>query len=170
MSLDSSIFNFLHNLAGQYSFLGWLFRFCSDDLIYVLAAVFVLYILSNFKSRRRIYLFSLGILSVVVSRGLIAEFIKYFYNRARPILELGLSSSGEALTSSFPSGHMAVLVPLTLLVWHENKKVGKWFIFGTILVGIGRIATAWHWPTDILAGIAVGAISFYLVRKFLPKA
>ena len=169
MSLDNSILNFLHNLSGQYSFLGWIFRFCSDYLIYILIAAFVLYILSNFKSRKRIYLFLLGALSLIASRGLITELIKYFYHRARPVVELGLSSSGEPLTSSFPSGHMALVVPLALLIWHENKKVGKWFILGAVLVGIGRIATGLHWPTDILAGIVVGVASFYLVRLIFPK-
>jgi len=171
MSLDSSIFNFFYDLAGRYSLLGWLFSFLSENLIYILAVIFLIFLFSSrITWRKRLYLFFLGTLSVVVSRGLITEIIHFLYYRARPFVELGLPSTDYAATSSLSSGHMAFIVPLSLLVWHEDKSLGKWFIAGSILIGLGRIATGYHWPTDILLGILVGTASFYLVRKFLPKA
>ena len=168
MSFDSSVFNFLYNLAGRYSILGWLFSFLSNYLIYILTAILIIFLFSRFAWRERLYLFSLAILSVVVSRGIITELIRFFYYRARPFVELNLPVDYPA-TSSLPSGHMAFLIPLSLLVWHEDKKLGKWFLIGTLLVGVARVAVGLHWPTDILLGVAVGAALFYLTKRLLPR-
>ena len=93
---------------------------------------------------------------------------RFFSHRVRPYLVLALPTLGLA-TGSFPSGHMAFLIPIALTVWSEDKKLGNWFLVGTILVGISRVAYGYHWPSDILGGIVVGAVFFYITKKFLPR-
>jgi len=169
MSFDASLFNIIYSAAHRYAILESFALFSAKYLIYVLVGLFILFILFKYSSRKRLYLLSLGSLAVILSRGIITELIRFFYYHPRPFVEFNLPIIDSSATSSLPSGHMAFLVPLALLVWHENRGWGKWFIALTLLVGIGRIAVGFHWPTDILLGIVVGSAIFYLVRKFLPK-
>ncbi len=169
MSIDLYLFNLIYGVTHRYAILNWLASFSAKYIVYILVVVFILFLLFKYNSCKRLYLFSLGTLSVILSRGIVTELIRFFYYRPRPFVELNLPLVDYSASGSLPSGHMAFLVPLALLVWHEDRGWGKWFIALTLLVGIGRIAVGFHWPTDILFGVALGAALFYLVRKFLPK-
>lgn len=169
MSFDLYLFNLIYGVTHRYAVLNWLTSFSAKYLIYVLVVIFILFLLFKYSLRKRLYLFSLVGLSVILSRGIVTELIRFFYHRPRPFVELNLPFVDYSASGSLPSGHMAFLVPLALLIWHENKSLGKWFVGLTLLVGLGRIAVGFHWPTDILLGIAVGAALFYLARRFLPK-
>lgn len=169
MSFDLYLFNVIYGAAHHYSFLGWFANFFAKYLIYLLVAVLIIFLVSRYNWRKCLYLFSSGLLSVILSRGIVTELIRFFYHRSRPFIELNLSGIDYPDTGSLPSGHMTFLIPLSLLIWHEDKKLGKWFLISTLLIGLGRIAVGLHWPTDILLGIAVGIASFYLIRKFIPK-
>ncbi len=169
MSLDLSLFNIIYGAAHRYAVLESLALFSAKYLVYVLAALFILFILFKYGSHKRLYLLCLGSLAVIFSRGIITELICFFYCRPSPFAELNLPLIDYSASGSLLSGHMMFLAPLALLVWHEDRSWGKWFIALTLLVGIGRIAVGFHWPTDILLGAMVGGAIFYLVRKFLPK-
>ena len=169
MSFDTYLFNVIYGAAHRYAVLESFATFSAKYLIYVLVVLFILFILFKYGSRKRLYLLSLGSLAVIFSRGIVTEIIRFFYYRPRPFVELNLPIIDPSTVSSLPSGHMAFLVPLALLVWHEDRGWGKWFIALTLLVGVSRIAVGFHWPTDILFGIVVGSAIFYLVRRFLPK-
>ena len=169
MSFDTYLFNVIYGAAHRYAVLESFATFSAKYLIYVLVVLFILFILFKYGSRKRLYLLSLSSLAVIFSRGIITELIRFFYYRPRPFVELSLPLVDYSASGAMPSGHMAFLVPLALLVWHEDRGWGKWFIALTLLVGVGRIAVGFHWPTDILLGIVVGSAIFYLVRKFLPK-
>lgn len=166
---DLYLFNLIYGAAHHYVILELFALFSAKYLIYVLVGFFILFVLFKYSFRKRLYFLSLGSLAVILSRGIITELIRFFYYHPRPFIELNLPISDFLATSSLPSGHMAFLAPLALLVWHEDRGWGKWFITLTLLVGIGRIAVGFHWPTDILLGIVVGSGLFYLVRRFLPK-
>ena len=47
----------------------------------------------------------------------------------------------------------------------DNKKAGIFFFLASFLIGLARVFSGIHWPSDILVGALVGILSAYLLRK-----
>ncbi|HZX01218.1 MAG TPA: phosphatase PAP2 family protein [Candidatus Paceibacterota bacterium] len=168
MSLDLTLFNLLYGFASTHKVVGLFIGFMANYAAYFLVAAFIWFVFQRGNWKERIYIASLAIISIIIGRGIFTELFGFFLYRVRPYIALGLPALGLT-TGSFPSGHMAFLMPIALIVWSENKRLGKWFLGGTVLIGVSRVAYGYHWPSDILGGIVVGATFFYLTKKFLPK-
>jgi undecaprenyl-diphosphatase len=75
-------------------------------------------------------------------------------------------------TASFPSGHvMRVAIALGVIVacyaWPDARRrwPGTMLAIGLVLlVGIARIASGEHWPSDVLAGVALAAAWVAIIR------
>ena len=72
-------------------------------------------------------------------------------------------------TPSFPSGHTIVFAALASAMWVVNKRKGYWFLLGAFLIGVGRVISGVHWPTDIVGGLILGALSAYIAYKIFPN-
>ena len=120
---------------------------------------------------------TVGYLSLIRKRGaallvlasvgggiLLASAMKWGFDRPRPDL---VPHGAAVYTQSFPSSHamMAAIVYLTLgalLARTQPDRRTKLYLLGmaalvTVLVGFSRVYLGVHWPTDVLAGWAVGA-------------
>ena len=97
----------------------------------------------------------------------IATGAKLLVDRQRPP---GIAVQDLVTQASFPSGHVTRLVVtaglLLVLLAHGHNR-GRWGWIGgivaaallTILIGLARIASGEHWPTDVLGGYLLsGAI------------
>ena len=106
-------------------------------------------------------------LLVVVAVGggmLVSTLTKLGFGRPRPDL---VPHATEVYTASFPSGHamMAAVTYLTLgalVARVQPRRRLKLYLIGlaatlTVLVGVSRVYLGVHWPTDVLAGWALGA-------------
>jgi undecaprenyl-diphosphatase len=123
---------------------------------------------------------------VVASIGggtLLSTLLKIGYARPRPDL---VPHAVEVYTASFPSGHAlgAAVVFLTLgglLSWSQPGRHIKIYVLTlavllTIVVGVSRVYLGVHWPTDVLAGWAIGAawalawsgVALVLARRARP--
>jgi undecaprenyl-diphosphatase len=108
-------------------------------------------------------------LSVILSRGMITEIIRFFYSRERPFSEIGFSPLiGADAFDSFPSGHAAAFFALATAVFFLNRRAGKWFFALSALIALARVFCGVHWPLDVLAGAIIGVLSALLARKFVP--
>lgn len=70
---------------------------------------------------------------------------------------------------SFPSGHMTAISAATLAIFLCFNKKFSWIGFPfVLLMGASRIYLLAHYPSDVLAGILVGAVSaviaFYITK------
>jgi undecaprenyl-diphosphatase len=118
-----------------------------------------------------IYLLSIGrratallVVGAVVSGTVASTLLKLGFDRPRPDLVAHLA---HAQSSSFPSGHamLSAVTYLTLGVLlarvHKKRRtkiiVMTYAITLTLLIGASRVYLGVHWPTDVLAGWALGA-------------
>jgi undecaprenyl-diphosphatase len=85
---------------------------------------------------------------------------------ARPRPEL-VPHEAEVFTLSFPSGHamLSAVIYLTIgamIAGSQESRRIKFYVIGfavllTLLVGVSRVYLGVHWPSDVLAGWALGA-------------
>ncbi|MBI2013226.1 MAG: phosphatase PAP2 family protein [Candidatus Colwellbacteria bacterium] len=160
--MDQQVFLWLYNLANKNQLLDWFSVFLADYLFYVLIIVFLWVVFKEKDWRRRFYLIALTGIAIILSRGIATPIIRYFYDRPRPFIADNIEPLiNHIATHSFPSGHLAIFTPIFLILFLINRRLGFWFFIGAILIGIGRVATGVHWPSDILGGILIGAVSFF---------
>ncbi len=127
----------------------------------VLTLVSILAIAILVMKKRRL---QASIFAVTVLAGqALAEVIKAIAARPRPDI---VTRFDIVYSSSFPSGHstMAPVVYLTLaviLAAGEPRRDVRVLVFAcavalTLAVGVSRVYLGVHWPTDVLAGWALG--------------
>jgi undecaprenyl-diphosphatase len=107
---------------------------------------------------------ALFVLVAVGGGMLLSHLLKIGFDRPRPDL---VPHGAMVYTASFPSGHstMAAVAYLTLgalLARVQPRRRLKLYLMGlavllTVAVGASRVYLGVHWPTDVLAGWALGA-------------
>lgn len=169
-AFDLTIFQLINSLAGKYKIIDWLGIFLAEYLGYLLILLAILLILTRKDWQQRFYFFSLIALSVILSRGIITEIIRFFYSRPRPFSVLEIQPLIEhSPDGAFPSGHMAFYFALAFAVFLVYKRWGWRFLGAAVLIGLARIFTSVHWPLDIIGGAIIGIISVLLIKKLLPS-
>ena len=170
MAFDSSLFQFISGLSHKFWLFDWLGIFFASYLGYLLVFIFLILLLKEKNWRQRIYFTSLASLSVILSRGVITEAIRFLYYHPRPFAVLEIEPLiNHATSGSFPSGRSAAFFALAFVLLFFNKKWGWRFLGTALIMGLARIFVGVHWPSDILGGAIIGLISVLLIRKLLPS-
>ena len=112
-----------------------------------------------FRQRRSAFV----ILASVSLAGLMSMVIKVVYARSRPDATLALVGTTGF---SFPSGHstmsVALFCALYYWLWNHPGRMRVWvltafvLVVSVFLVGFSRIYLGVHYPSDVLAGTALG--------------
>lgn len=112
------------------------------------------------RHRRRT---ALLVVVLVISGTMLSSFLKRSFGRDRPDVRTPIA---HETSPSFPSGHaqLSAIVYLTLGVMLARSEPRRrlrvfWFLLAlllTILVGCSRFYIGVHYPTDVMAGWAVG--------------
>ena len=167
-SFDLPIFNVIHAPAGRWFLLDWLAIIIAVYLAYLLVIIFFVLLAKEKNKKKRAYAFAWAALSAIISRGIIAEAIHFFYHRARPFAALGIEPVFNPVGAvSFPSGNMTFYAILIAPVWYLNRKWGVIYLLSVIAMGVARIYGAAHWPTDIIGGLAIAFAVSYGVKYIL---
>ncbi|HZI53240.1 MAG TPA: phosphatase PAP2 family protein [Chitinophagaceae bacterium] len=133
------------------------------------------FVLIAFFIYRKEKWFATRIASLSLSSLMLMFTLKLFFQRARPDLPV----IGDVRGYSFPSGHALMSVVFYGLfihmIWHEVKT--KWLRILLIailtvlilLIGFSRIYLRVHYPSDVMAGIAVGFIWLVLSLNIIHR-
>ena|SRR3989344_3102501 len=164
---DTKLFYTLNDLAEKSELWDRVFIFAGNYAIIIFSAVLLLYFFMN----RRAFWFA--VFSAALSRGILTEIIRYFYNRPRPFVVLEnvrvlIEKNGQE--PSFPSGHAAFLFAIAFAVLLFNKKHGLILFIVAAFFTLARIIVGVHYPADILGGLLIAAFSVLVVRKFFKKS
>ena len=111
-----------------------------------------------------------------VAAGLLADLVKLCVSRTRPkafdfdhsiwssftgVFQWGAGGSKQ---QGFPSAHTAFAISFAVMLGELFPKARRWFWCLGALVAFQRVATLAHFPSDVLAGAAVGLVT---ARYFL---
>ncbi|MBI1960977.1 MAG: phosphatase PAP2 family protein [Candidatus Liptonbacteria bacterium] len=134
-------------------------------------------------AQEKLYFFAVTAIALILSRGIMTEIIRFFYHRQRPfemmpdVTALIAHNGGNA----FPSGHATFFFALAAAVFFYSRRVkgdayrithDAWsiWLFGfAAFIGIARVAVGVHWPSDILAGAAIGIISAWVANALIYR-
>ncbi|CAN5663101.1 hypothetical protein BH18ACT11_BH18ACT11_12950 [soil metagenome] len=110
------------------------------------------------------------LLAAALGTGALAELFKILFHRPRPPASLQLV---HETGYSFPSSHAVAAVAIGAAVWYlfglrplvrwggswqERARIGLAVVALAVFVGFGRVYTGANYPSDVLAGLALGGV------------
>ena len=171
MEWEVQLIEWLQNNSGSFTpALGKIFSFFGGENGLLLVFLIVLFCWRK-ESGKRIAL-------VVLAVNVWAPMIKAIALRPRPYMEYPdrvkaldlVESDADAMDIaaqgySFPSTHSASAASMYIPLAREIKKRWMWVLAVaiTLLVGISRVAVGMHYPTDVLAGWAIGLVGIVIL-------
>ena len=153
---------------------GWLHTplvvYASDGVALFAVLLIVGYLLARSAGRpmmmARALLAGVGVLLAVA----VNQPIVHVVNEARPYTQLphALLLVHRSIDASFPSDHatMAGAVAAGLLCVH--RRLGAGAVLAALLMAFARVYVGAHFPIDVLAGLAVGALVALLTQLGAP--
>ena len=96
----------------------------------------------------------------VLASGLIAGGLKWVTQRERPE-----PMQDHRHNTSFPSQHASGAAAVAVLVARRHPRLAWWVWALALVMGLSRIYLGRHFPSDVLSGFLLGAISSWLVLR-----
>ncbi|MBI5066316.1 phosphatase PAP2 family protein [Candidatus Woesearchaeota archaeon] len=155
--LDATIFGVINNFAGNYSILDNFFIFITHFGILLILAL----VLATKDKKTMIQAVLAVFLALVLD-----QIINYLTFRPRPFTVSAVNLLiSKVADSSFPSTHTLLSFAPATIVLFKNSKLGMYALFIALLVGFSRIYVGVHYPSDVLAGMIIGLVCAFLVKK-----
>jgi undecaprenyl-diphosphatase len=89
----------------------------------------------------------------------VGKVISELVDRARPFVAdpHGVHLfTGHAADPSFPSDHATGAFAVAMAIWLRNRRWGTVALIAAAVLSVGRVAIGVHYPSDVLAGAALG--------------
>ena len=99
----------------------------------------------------------------LILKPLIGRVRPFAYNQAVELLVV------PPLDASFPSGHTAASFAVVFALKASGSSLWKPALVWAVLMAFSRLYLYVHWPTDVLGGIALGALVGWLGAKLVEK-
>ncbi|MEU8666808.1 phosphatase PAP2 family protein [Streptomyces anulatus] len=143
-------------------------RSANHGLLWFGAAAGIAALGSSARSRRAALR---GVASLAVASAAINTVGKGAVRRERPIADLVpvvRQLKRQPITTSFPSGHAASAAAFATGVALESKGWGAVVAPVAVAVAASRVYTGVHYPSDVLAGAALGIGAAFALRGVVP--
>lgn len=163
LELDRVIVVSWNDFLLAHTFFGVLVRLIAVYAVYSLPVILVVWWFMAGQKQRE-YLLS-GVLSGLVAWEVLGNLWQLVVQRSRPDELLPIK---ELLfrrpDNSFPSDHAAFLSGLAFFFYlRRSRKASGWLFLLAGSVGLARIATAVHYPSDIIVGFLDGFLAAVIV-------
>ena len=177
-SLDLAVFRYLNSWAGISSFFDWAIRFRAVYLLWVMIAAVLLFIIvpliPKYRrwQKRNIRMGLSALCAALLARFVITDMIRLIYPRPRPfevLADVQQLIFKYVPTASFPSGHAARAFAIAGAVSFYYPKTSVFFFLAAFSIGASRVVAGVHWPSDIVAGAAVGIASAWIVHRVMER-
>jgi undecaprenyl-diphosphatase len=77
--------------------------------------------------------------------------------------------SVHAIYASFPSGHAITVFAVASAIALFARRTGLVLLLPAVAVAISRVAIGAHYPSDVLAGAALGFVSALVMRRVFAE-
>lgn len=185
MTMNQSLFLFIHGLAGRSPLLDSFFVFSAETLgpLMVALLLFLPFILRIHKKRETWAWVAFIVASALVARFGFTEVIRALYPTSRPFVAMPeiYPLITHPPTNAFPSGHAVFYFALaagTMLWMSEVSSAGNHrtartaqalFLAEALLMGVSRIVAGVHWPADVGVGWIVGGVTVWASYAFFRR-
>ncbi len=164
MHFDYLIFSKIHGFAGTSNILDYIGIFLAEYMPYLMGIGAIVFFAIEISKRWNWKPLWMAVVSTILSRLIIVEAIRIFWNRSRPFVVFPNMSAlvHHSASAGFPSGHISFFFALSGAIFLFNKRLGWIFFILSSMMGIARVFVGVHFLADILAGAVVGILSVYL--------
>lgn len=169
---DVEVANFFH--LHEDSSLHYFFQGITDigkSLPYFIIGALLYYIFR--KKNSELALFGKMLFLSVLLSGVAANIIKFIFGRWRPkaLLEDGLYGyewfEVGYIQTSFPSGHSATMLSVTVLLSLFLPRLRYPFILFGVLIALSRVVINAHFLSDVIVGSLIGILSsLYIYKRY----
>ncbi len=125
--------------------------------LYLAGLLMFVVVTKSFVGRLRPY----DLIMLAIQEGNRAELVKWYWH------------SAVAGATSFPSGHTSMALSLAFLGFYPRIGYQRGLLIGigaALLVGITRVLSAYHYPSDIVAAIAIGLLLWLVAQKYAQQS
>lgn len=175
MTGDKSDFRLVHDFAGSTHWLHGFMEFVAKDGI----AFFAIALLAGWwlgrreESSRKVAVAVWSALAALVAVALVQP-IASAADEARPFVVLHFHPLiAHAADTGFPSDHSTAAGAVAAGLFFVSWRLGLATAFGALLIAFSRVYVGVHFPQDVAAGLALGAVvavaGVYLVVPLLVK-
>ena len=163
----------INGLSGHVGLLDSLMRFIARDLIFLTPLLLLaLWFWPAGTASERAFnqrlaaATALGCVFAIALAAVVGE----LHEQARPfVADLGTRQLiPHAADNGFPSDHTSFAVAVGgAIVWWK-RRLGSGYLMLGLIEGFSRVYVGLHWPSDVLAGVAVGLVAGGLAACTVP--